>query len=281
MKMTSKYVRLKTVNMRLHYRGFGDPKNPTILFLHGLRGSSKTAARFAKHLKGYQVILLDLPGYGKSDSLPLEHTLHNLAATVSDFIETIQLTKVTVIGHSFGGTLAYVIGALFPKNIAQIVLITPALTPGGVFLRIAKLYYDIYVRLPLRMQQFLLTNYQLIWIASDLMLTTGDQKIKQRYLKDAHDNSRTIDPRTIAEIARDMNKINLEELAHSIKVPIFILGAELDTLTPATYLEKLSLKIPNADFQVLSQIGHLSPVEIPQKLASVIIEYLEIRRSTH
>lgn len=273
--MTSNNVRLKTVNMRLHYREFGNQNNPTILFLHGLRGSSKTAARFAKHLKGYRVILLDLPGYGKSDSLPLEHTLHNLASAVSEFIEIIELKNVTLIGHSFGGTLSYVIGATFPKNISQLVLITPALTPGGIFLRVARLYYNIYLRLPLRMQQFLLTNYQIIWIASDLMLTTGDKKIKQRYLKDAHDNSRTIDPRTISEIARDINRLNLEDLAPKITVPTFILGAELDTLTPATYLEKLSLKIPNANFQVLPQIGHLSPVEIPQKLATVIIEYLQ------
>lgn len=274
MKVTSSYVQLSGLGMRLHYREFGDRKLPTILFLHGLRGSSKTAARFAKHLKGYRVILLDLPGYGKSDSLPVEHTLHNLASAVAEFIESIKIDQVILIGHSFGGTLAYVIGAHFPDHIRQLVLITPALTPGGIFLRIAKLYYDLYVRLPLRMQRFLLTNYQLIWLASDLMLTTGDQKIKQRYLKDAHDNSRTIDPRTISEITRDMNRVNLEHVAPAISVPTFILGAELDTLTPASYLETLSHKIPNAHFQVLSQIGHLPPVEIPQKLASVILEYL-------
>lgn len=95
---------IPSVNLYFEEQGTGD----TILLLHGLGESTFTwhdviPALAARH----RVIALDLKGFGRSDK-PDDgfYSADDQAALVARFIIERDLKDVTLIGHSFGGTVA-------------------------------------------------------------------------------------------------------------------------------------------------------------------------------
>ncbi len=105
----------------LHYeiKGEGNP----VVFLHGYLENLKMWKDFAEELShDYKIILIDLPGHGRSKSFGKVHTMELMAQKVNEVLEQLQIDKVVMIGHSMGGyvTLAFV--ELFPEKVKTFVL---------------------------------------------------------------------------------------------------------------------------------------------------------------
>ena len=80
---------------------------PAIVLLHGWGDSMVTFEQLVKKLKNnYTVIVLDLPGFGKTDNPKEIFNLEKYAKFVKDFIEKIGETTIfAYIGHSNGGAI--------------------------------------------------------------------------------------------------------------------------------------------------------------------------------
>lgn len=92
------------VGLHVEEQGEGEP----VLLIHGLGESSYTWREIAPVLAAKRrVILLDLKGFGRSEK-PEDgaYTADDQAALVARFIQDRGLTGLTLIGHSFGGTVA-------------------------------------------------------------------------------------------------------------------------------------------------------------------------------
>ena len=81
-----------------------------VLMIHGT-GASKKVFRhqFSSPLADrLRLIAIDLPGHGDSDDAPAAdgYSLPNLAATVSEIVDTLQLQHTVVYGWSLGGHIA-------------------------------------------------------------------------------------------------------------------------------------------------------------------------------
>jgi len=90
----------------LHYEEQGE--GPPLLLLHGLGESTFTWHDILPALAaGHRVIALDLKGFGRSDK-PDDgaYSADDQAALVARFILERGLSDLTLIGHSFGGTVA-------------------------------------------------------------------------------------------------------------------------------------------------------------------------------
>ena len=91
---------------QLYYedRGSGEP----IVFLHGLTASHRKIAAFTKEfLQDYRCILLDLRGHGSSNHVGININIQTLAQDIHELLEYLELTDVTMIGHSLGGAVIY------------------------------------------------------------------------------------------------------------------------------------------------------------------------------
>lgn len=92
------------VSLYVEEQGSGEP----VLLLHGLGESTYTWHEIAPALAArHRVIALDLKGFGRSEKPDDEaYSADDQAALVARFIVEAGLDRVTLVGHSFGGTVA-------------------------------------------------------------------------------------------------------------------------------------------------------------------------------
>lgn len=75
--------------------------------------------------KGYRVIVPDQLGFGRSDKKDLHYSFHMLAATTKQLLDSLQIKKVVVLGHSMGGMLASRFTLMYPEMVSKLILENP------------------------------------------------------------------------------------------------------------------------------------------------------------
>jgi len=113
-------------DVNLQVRLFGE--GPTILLLHGWPDTSALWADVVPELvaAGYRVATPDLRGCGRSDK-PLDvasYAMHHLVGDVVAIIEALGGEKITLVGHDWGASLAWVVAAYRPDLIERLVVVS-------------------------------------------------------------------------------------------------------------------------------------------------------------
>lgn len=100
----SKFVDVYGVKMHYVEEGTGDP----ILFLHGMPASSYVWRNVIPHLSSLgRCIAPDLIGMGKSAKPDIEYSIYDHIKYIDKFIETLGLTRVTIIMHGWGSVIGF------------------------------------------------------------------------------------------------------------------------------------------------------------------------------
>jgi lipase len=109
--------------VRLALREWGDPDAPRVVCLHGVTSHGRHFANLAASLTGYRVLAPDLVGHGSSPYEPP----WDLETHVAAIVDTVGPAPASLVGHSFGGRLAFEIAARAPKLVPRLVLLDPAI----------------------------------------------------------------------------------------------------------------------------------------------------------
>lgn len=105
-------------------------KGKTLVFLHGFLESIKIWKNFINELKTqYQVIVIDLPGHGKSETFREINTMEEMAEDIIDVLDYLNIEKATFIGHSMGGYVTCALADLYPSRVENIVLVNSSTLP--------------------------------------------------------------------------------------------------------------------------------------------------------
>jgi pimeloyl-ACP methyl ester carboxylesterase len=112
------------INIAYVEAGQGKP----LIFIHGLGGNLSHFTKNVRELSSnYNVIAIDLPGYGHSvQNISGDDPLQKYADVIAEFIKKKQLKKVTLAGHSMGGQIAIITALSHPKKIKKLILLAPA-----------------------------------------------------------------------------------------------------------------------------------------------------------
>ena len=106
----------------IHYTDIG--KGPCLILLHGFLLSSTIWVDLAPKLsKKNRVIIIDLPGHGKSGCVSETHTMEMMAEVVNFILEENKITKASFIGHSMGGYISLAFAEMYPSKINKLVLL--------------------------------------------------------------------------------------------------------------------------------------------------------------
>jgi esterase len=109
---------------RLHYLEWGAAEDPPLILLHAL-GPLVTAwtwKRFATGLADrLRVLAPDQRGFGQSDRAS-RYSFDLMVEDLNSFASGLGLAPFSLVGHSMGGTVAYLFAQRHPERVAKLVI---------------------------------------------------------------------------------------------------------------------------------------------------------------
>ena len=122
-------VTYKTVTidgLDIFYREAGNPKNPTILLLHGFPTSSHMFRNLIPALSDrFHLIAPDYPGFGYS-SMPkvdkFNYSFDNLAKVIDKFIGKVGLKKYSIYLMDYGAPIGFRIATQHPERVEALIV---------------------------------------------------------------------------------------------------------------------------------------------------------------
>jgi pimeloyl-ACP methyl ester carboxylesterase len=150
---------------RFHLAESGE--GPLVLLLHGFPQFWWTWREQLTSLSeaGYRAVAVDLRGYGGSDKPPRGYDLVTAASDAAGLIRALGEANAVVVGHDWGGLIAWTMAAYFPKVVRRLAAVS---VPHPLALRSAVLAdplrqgrsmgYALGFQLPLLPERQLLAN---------------------------------------------------------------------------------------------------------------------------
>lgn len=118
---------LQVGDLDIHYYEGGKADRPTIVMIHGFGANRDNWLRFARFFTtDYHVIALDLPGFGESSKPDASYDVGTQADRLQEFLHTLGLEKVHLIGNSMGGHIAALYAARHPQEVLTLALLDNA-----------------------------------------------------------------------------------------------------------------------------------------------------------
>jgi pimeloyl-ACP methyl ester carboxylesterase len=111
---------------RFHVAEAGD--GPLVLLLHGFPQFWWTWRHQLASLSeaGFRAVAVDLRGYGGSDKPPRGYDLVTAASDAAGLIRSLGEANAVVVGHDWGGMIAWTLAAYFPKVVRRLGVVAAA-----------------------------------------------------------------------------------------------------------------------------------------------------------
>jgi len=234
-----------------------DPGLATIIFIHGAAG---TGLFWQPQIEGMlhraNTLAIDLPGHGKSDGSGLD-SVEAYTRSVMDFIETVQAPKPIPCGLSLGGAITQQLLLDFPGHFAAGILINT-----GARLRVAPVIFET-------IEQDFSAYVKMVGQFA------ASEKTDAKVLEPFAEEMGLCKPEVAAGDFRACDKFDVTGRLSAIDVPVLVLTAGDDKLTPPKYGDFLGQNIKNSKRAHIMDAGHIAPLEKPDEVNGAIISFLD------
>lgn len=223
-----------------------------ILFLHGWAVGTKPYQEILNVLcQRYQVIAPDLPGFGKSSGSKLNWDYDDYAKCLIDFLNTLNIKKVHLIGHSLGGGISVTLAASMPFLVKSVILVDSTGIPVDpipkVLLQraIEMSAQTVQIRFPQIIQVFQGFSYNLFFNTQN----------------------------TIQALLLSLKK-DLKPLLPKIESPCLIVWGANDLTTPLIAAQEFSQRIKGSSLVVVDGVYHEWILFFVEKITSIIFDFI-------
>jgi len=247
------------IAIHVEEQGAGDP---TLVFLHYYGGSSRTWKNVTAILAPtFRTLSIDHRGWGQSDAPKEGYRLADLAADAEGVISALNLQRYVLVGHSMGGKVAQLMASRQPVGLAGLVLVAPS-PPSPMVM-------------PAQAREAMAGAYasrETVEAAIDTMLTAKPLSAEDR--EQVIEDSLRGAPQAKVAWPRTMSLEDIAAQVGNIGSPVLVIAGELDRVDPPIRLRaELLPRIPQAVMHVLPGTGHLSMLESPTAVATLIANF--------
>jgi 2-hydroxy-6-oxonona-2,4-dienedioate hydrolase len=275
---TSEFVSIGEgdVELRLHYNdaGHGDE---TVVMLHGSGPGASGWANFNRNVDafvdaGYRVILLDCPGWGKSDSVVCSGSRSDLNARVlKRLLDAIGVARVHIVGNSMGGHSAVAFALANPERVGKLVLMGGGTGGPSQFVPMPtegiKLLQALYREPTLDNLKRMLNVF--VFDASTLTEELVQARLTNMLARRDHlENfvkSLAANPKQFPDVGHRLSEI---------AAPALVIWGRDDRFVPMDVGLRLVWGMPNADLHVFGRCGHWAQWEHAAKFNQMVLEFL-------
>ncbi|KAM9311285.1 epoxide hydrolase 3-like [Gastrophryne carolinensis] len=291
------YLRIKNTGMRFHYVASGEKVNPLMLLLHGFPENWYSwRYQLDEFSHGYRVVAVDLRGFGGSAAPPdlLDYKMETLLQDVKDLITALGYTSCVLVGHDWGGTLAWTFAVRHRHMVSRLIVMNaphPSAFHDYVLSHPSQLFSSRYVflfQLPF-LPEILLSLADFEQIRKPLVdATTGIQN-KQRRLTKEEMEAYLYYPSQKGGLTPPLNYYRnlfgfFPVKAQDVLVPTLLLWGELDMFLEAAMVPEMQQYV-HAPFQaeIIPNASHWLQQDQPEEVNRVIRDFLsqEMPHSAH
>jgi pimeloyl-ACP methyl ester carboxylesterase len=263
------------------YSYFDSGQGPAILFIHGLTGSRRNWAHLVDALDtDHRVLAPDLFGHGTSAKPMGDYSLGAHAATLRDLLDLLGVSRVTLVGHSFGGGIAMQFCYLFPERVERLVLVSSgglgrdvsrllraATLPGAEL--VLPLIASSWVRGRVEAAGRILTRVGFraspetteMWRG---FTTLSDADTRRAFLATTRG---VIDPGGQTVSAHD-------HLPMGIEIPTLVIWGTRDRMIPAWHATTAHQAIADSRVVLFEGAGHFPHLDEPERFAQVLGDFM-------
>jgi len=231
--------------------------NPIVV----LGGAFQSMQSYNKHLEHYaqmsDVVLVDLPGTGKSDVLPHDFGIDFLVSSLHHLFEQLQLKCVELVCASYGTPIGIVFANTYPHMVSKLVLIgTMKAFP------------------PHRRKQvelsFATMNRNMLAFADSILEILMNYEMQQNIKRFSSVNKvlRKIVENTLEEgkmkyVANSMRLLNFSpsESVFDFETPTLVFTGEHDSFTHPDFCREMASTLRNGVFTTIKNSDHLCNIE--------------------
>ncbi|MEW4983259.1 MAG: alpha/beta fold hydrolase [Cycloclasticus sp.] len=272
---TSKYVKIKNLDLNLHYNEAGNGKE-TVIMLHGGGPGAAGWSNFSRNIDAfsekYRTILLDCPGFNKSDTIITGDARDVLnARAIKGLMDELNIEKAHLVGNSMGGASALSFSLEFADRLDKMVLMGAG--GGG---------QSMFSPMPLEGIKLLVTLYQnpsLEALKKMIEVFVYDPSLMSDELIESRFENMMRKPEHLENFMKSFAKSKLivtdfTPNLSKIGAETFIIWGRDDRFCPLDHGLKFLWGIPSADLHILSQCGHWAQWEHAEKFNTLTLDFL-------
>jgi pimeloyl-ACP methyl ester carboxylesterase len=235
-----------------------NPNRPPVVLVHGAGGDSRSWPVEIRHLSGWRVLAVDLPGHGRSSGRPRQ----SIAETCQDllaFLEELQIFRAVLIGHSLGAAVVLQLAEEVPDRLAGLGLISACAHLEAPPLLVD--YFSNPLTIPLGIQLFREWAF---------CARTPPAQVKAG-LASLH----AARPAVLAGDWQAFTRFDFHGTLKRVTTPAWIVSGADDRLAPPSGAHYLASQLSNVSVQVIPSAGHMLLVEQPAALAAGLQAFLQ------
>lgn len=245
--------------LRLHYEEVGDPAAPPVILMHGWGCDHTTVKSIANILEpSMHIYNVDLPGHGKSQEPPEIWGVEEYTRLIEAFAKALNITKPSLIGHSFGGRVSILFSS---RNDTEKVMLVDS---AGIKPKRSLNYYR-------KVYTFKLLKRILLLIYGK---EKGEKKVMEWRNKKGSADYRNSSPIMKGILSKCVNE-DLRHVMPQIKAPVLLVWGDDDTATPLSDARLMESLIPDAGLVSFPGCGHYSFLDNPYGFKAVAKEFFK------
>ena len=258
--------------MRLAYDEAG--AGELVVLLHGFPLSRRMWSEQLRGLSArYRVVAPDLRGHGETPVADGVATMEAMADDVLELVDQLGVRDRFVLGGlSMGGYVALAFARRHPERLRGLILLdtrAAADTPEAAMTRVKT------AQVVLAMGVTTVVDSMLPRLFGQPALVHHLDRVQA--IKSIMERTR---PEGVAAALKGMacRADSRPELAR-ISVPTLVLVGDVDVITPPAESELMARSIPGARLAVIPGAGHMAPVEEPEIVNQVLLDFLGVLSS--
>jgi 2-hydroxy-6-oxonona-2,4-dienedioate hydrolase len=274
---TSRLVRIREgeLDLQLHYNDCGSG-DKVVVMLHGSGPGASSWANFNRNIEpltsaGYRVILMDAPGWGRSDPIVCTGSRSELnARALKGLMDAIGIDKAHLIGNSMGGHAAVAFALANPKRVGRLVLMGGGTGGPSSFVPMPtegiKLLQGLY-RAPTIENLKRMMNvfvYDTSKLTEELFQTRLDNMLARKEHLDNFIRSLEANPKQFPDVGHRLGEI---------PAPALVIWGRDDRFVPLDVGLRLVAGLQDAELHVFSKCGHWAQWEHAEKFNRMVLEF--------
>lgn len=245
----------------MNYIDIGKENKEVIVFIHGL-ASRKEAWESQHELSNkYRLLIPDLRGHGDNELME-GINIQTFANDVIELLDSLGIEKANFCGLSMGGLVSQEIYKRYPERVNKLILSNT-------------LFYSI----PFLSEFFINSRKRKLNKVSEEEFTQQAlqrciYRLSDEELKDKAKRAFKLNKESYIKAGRSCLQQNNICLLPKVKAKTLVIGGLYDKVTPVIISKQIHKLIPNSQFVVFDEVGHVANIEVPDKFNRLVDNFL-------